>query len=489
MVQSLVDMRRDCVNYAHLARLFRSQLLNVAQLVEPVNDEKERDGPLGQLQSSDPDKLRRLKERLVNPPESRATRITVEHDIHSAFEGDQEFFREFILLAESPAFNEHLKNSLVDGIEELSRSEDCDKTVQFAETVIALQVMAKFLAFLNFYPYTSGDHFPEHVFHQLSHLRRGQREPIDLLMYIEEAFHKGRLILIVPWVVTYLTLADPVSFSLPGFQSALCYLVYLYRKAELAPGNSFFVRILLSWLFDQPNFPRPLLVKSNDELLVEFRSHSIAEDTLPKLDQCLLLDSSLIHQCCPFLWSWKHLLTDFACSDAKRSGKKALVSRKITPISAEESPSPVKTPAIKSLQQTLEENFFHNQPSSVKRTVEFVAERLASNIVRDVRHQLIPRLVLNAQATLNSWAKVDNQQRLEALCRDLCVDVRKEAVSLAISATASLDTTLVALLPNDLLPQVKKICVTIASRLTHEKVDDWINLHVTVGKALVRPTQ
>ena len=46
MIQSLVDLRRDCVNYAHLARLFRSQLLNVAQL---VNDEEETDGPLGNI--------------------------------------------------------------------------------------------------------------------------------------------------------------------------------------------------------------------------------------------------------------------------------------------------------------------------------------------------------------------------------------------------------------------------------------------------------
>lgn len=487
MIQSLVDLRRDSVNYAHLARLFRSQLLNVAQLVKPIHTEEEADGPLSQLQSSDPDKLRRLKERLINPPESRQARyVGGENDIKIAFVGDQEFFRDFILLAASPAFNEHLKNSLVAGIEDLSRSEECDSRAQFAETVIALQVMAKFLAFLNFYPYTSADHLPEHIFHHLSRLRSSQREPIDLQSHMAEAFQKGRLVLVVPWIVTYITLADPVSLCLPGFHPLLCRLVFTYRKAELAPANSFFVRILLSWLFDQPNFPRSLLAKTDDELLVELHQYSLADDQLPQLDQSQLVDSSLIHQCCPFLWSWKHLLTEFASSDAKSSGEKTAASRKITPVSAEEStPSPVKTSAVKSLQQSLEENFFHNQPSSVKRTVEFVAERLASNIVRDIRHQIIPRLALSAQADLRSWTKVDDPPRLETVCRKLCVDVRNEAVSSAASAVASLDATLAALLPNDLLPPVRKVCVVIASKLTHGKVLDWINLHVTMGNILL----
>ena len=493
MIQSLVDLRRDCVNYAHLARLFRSQLLNVAQLVKPMNNQEEQDGPLGQLQSSDPDKLRRLRERLINPPDSRPTRsVGVDNDIKVCFEGDQEFFRDFIILAASPSFNEHLKNSLLSGIEDLSSSKDVDDRAQFAENVIALQVMAKFLGFLHFYPHASADHLPEHIFHHLGRLRISQREPIDLVGYIKEAFHKGRLVLVVPWIVSYLTLADPVSFCLPGFHSAFGHLIFIYRKAELAPANAFLVRISLSWLFDQPNFPLTLLAKSDDELVVEFRlNHSLAvDDQLPRLDQSKhLVDPNLIHQCCPFLWSWKHLLAEFACSDAKSSGEgKISVSRKITPVSAEDSPSPVKVPAVKSLQQSLEENFFQNQPASVKRTVEFVAERLASNVVRDVRHQIIPRLVQNAQTSLKTRRNsIDDRQSInkdpvESLCRQLCHQVRNESALSATSAVASIESTLTALLPNDLLPQVKRVCVSIASNLTHVKVVDWIQLHVTNGK-------
>ena len=481
MIQTLVDLRRDCVNYAHLARLFRSQLLNVAQLVKPLTEEEESEGFLSQLQFTDPDKLRRLRERLINPSRTAGG----EHTSKMAFEGDQEFFRDFILLAASPAFNEHLKISLVSGIEDLTRSDDCENEAQFAETVIALQVMAKFLAFLHFYPHASSDRLPEHIFHHLSKLRVSQREPIDLLHYIEEGFRRGRLILIVPWVVTYLALADQVSLCLSGFHPVLCSLIAIYKKPQLTSAGQFFLRILLSWFFEQPHFPRSLLAKPEEELLVDVKKHYCAEDQSVRLDQCSFVDSNLIFQCCPFLWSWKHLLTEFACSDAKNSGEKSIISRKITPVSAEENLSPAKSPGVKSLQQSLEDNFFNNQPSSVKRTVDFVAERLASNIVRDIRHQVIPRLALSAQVTVKSWSRVDDTHRIDALCRNLCSDVRSEATSVTVSATASLDATLTALLPNDMLPQVKKVCIAITSKLTHGKVFDWVNLHVTVGNVTV----
>lgn len=477
-----MDMKKDCINFVHLARLFRSQLLDVAQLVETEADE-ESDAFLSQLQSSDPDKLRRLKERLTNPSETNISRSNCSDAPYKlAFEGDQEFFRDFIILASSPSFNEHLKNSLIDGIEELSYSEDFDDQDRFADTVIALQVMAKFLAFLRFHPHMSEDHLPEHIFHHLSELRSTQREPIDLLGHISDAYIEGRLILTVPWIVTYFSLADPVSLCLADCHPVLGCLVFIYRGAEFHPKTAFFIRLLLSWLFDQPNFPRSLLVKSDQELQAELRTQTSSDKKRAQLDNCPLVTSNIIYQCCPFIMTWKHLFTDFACLDAKSHTEKSTLTRKITPISADESPSPTKARTVKSLQCSLEENFFHNQPSSVKRTVEFIAERLASNIVRDIRHRVIPHLAQSAQAKLRTWPQNTDTRKIEELCRDLCSSVRKEAASTANTAVSSVNATLAALLPNDLLPAVREMCVSITTKLTREKVLDWLNLHVTLGK-------
>jgi len=240
--------------------------------------------------------------------------------------------------------------------------------------------------------------------------------------------------------------------------------------------------------------PRSLLTKTDTELMTEIQKKrtelysinavdgSSSTSTAGRLDELIVVESTLIYQCCPFLWTWKHLLSDFACSDARSSSDgRSLTSRKITPVSAEE--NNVVTAkgfaAVKSLQTSLEDNFFHNQPSSVKRTVDFVAERVASNIVRDVRHQIIPRVSLDAQAAGN-----DNRPQTidDSFCKRLCESVRLQAAERVSSSSASLDSTLSVLLPNDLLPAVKQVCCAVAARLTNEKVTEWLQLHVTISK-------
>lgn len=52
---------------------------------------------------------------------------------------------------------------------------------------------------------------------------------------------------------------------------------------------------------------------------------------------------------------------------------------------AEGSPRGTTTPASTSCQVQLAEAFFHNQPPSLRRTVEFVAERIGSNCVKHIK--------------------------------------------------------------------------------------------------------
>lgn len=42
------------------------------------------------------------------------------------------------------------------------------------------------------------------------------------------------------------------------------------------------------------------------------------------------------------------------------------------------------------LQLQLEDNFFHNNPSSVRKTTEFVIERVSSNVIKKIRTKIIP---------------------------------------------------------------------------------------------------
>ena len=40
----------------------------------------------------------------------------------------------------------------------------------------------------------------------------------------------------------------------------------------------------------------------------------------------------------------------------------------------------------------LEDNFFHNQPTSVRKTTDFVVERVSSNVIKTLRGQVLPSL-------------------------------------------------------------------------------------------------
>ena len=56
-------------------------------------------------------------------------------------------------------------------------------------------------------------------------------------------------------------------------------------------------------------------------------------------------------------------------------------------------------------QVALEKNFFHNQPSALRRSVDFLAERLASNVIRKVRTKTSAESYdpLTSLAILNSF--------------------------------------------------------------------------------------
>lgn len=95
-------------------------------------------------------------------------------------------------------------------------------------------------------------------------------------------------------------------------------------------------------------------------------------------------------------------------------------------------------------------------------------------------------MAAEALAVLKSWASGQQNSgqdgRIDELSRKLCDRVKQEAALRANPDCTFLDGTLLsALLPNDMLPTVRKVCAAIVAQEIREKVSDWINLHVTVG--------
>jgi codanin-1 len=66
------------------------------------------------------------------------------------------------------------------------------------------------------------------------------------------------------------------------------------------------------------------------------------------------------------------------------------------------------------LQQQLEEAFFNGQPVSLRKTVEFVSERVASTCVKYVCGTLVPSHKKNALERLKSTIVFDPQDDVES---------------------------------------------------------------------------
>ena len=195
---------------------------------------------VGNLFKSNPEKFFRLQQRLVAPQSTTAGPCP-----SPGFTETEEFFREFIVAAMSPSFNRYLMDSFIVKINELnnmSLDESLDKSmeettkedksrklqVKFASCLITLRTLAKFLGFLVFSPYHSGD-FPAAVKDTLISARNQVTQQIDLMFYLQKAEKEQRLVLTLPWVIEYLSMMDSVSPYLTYYSEVFDFLHHIYR--------------------------------------------------------------------------------------------------------------------------------------------------------------------------------------------------------------------------------------------------------------------
>lgn len=73
------------------------------------------------------------------------------------------------------------------------------------------------------------------------------------------------------------------------------------------------------------------------------------------------------------------------------------------------------------VQLQLEENFFHNHPASMKRIVDFVAERTASNFIKKFRSAALQKSIASCrialQKLMESYASSSPSSKAKVNCR------------------------------------------------------------------------
>ncbi|KAM5235369.1 codanin-1 isoform 2-T2 [Ctenodactylus gundi] len=502
-IRAMMGQLSAACSHSHFVRLFQKQLLQMCQNPGGAGGSVLGEAPdvLSMLGADKLGRLRQLQERLAAPQSSGGPCPP------PTFPGCQGFFRDFILSADSFQFNQHLMDSLSLTIRELDGlplpqyepGEDVgDSDVdwqgerrQFAVLLLSLRLLAKFLGFVAFLPYRGPEPPPTRELQDSVLALRSQIPPVlDVRALLQQGLRAHRAVLTVPWLVEFLSLADHIVPLLDYYRSVFTLLLRLHRSLVLSQESSgkvcFLNKLLLlavlGWLFQIPTVPEDLFFL--DESQVDtFEIDTAASEC--GLDSVPVVDQQLLYTCCPYIGELRKLLAAWVSGSSGRSGG---FVRKITPTSTAGlgARAPQSSPG---LQAQLAQAFFHNQPPSLRRTVEFVAERIGSNCVKHMKATLVADLVRQAESLLQEQRVTQGQegedpaQLLEILCAQLCPHGTQALTQGREFCQRKSPGAVRALLPEETPAAVLSSAENIAVGLAAEKACTWLSANIT---ALIR---
>ncbi|XP_035303024.1 codanin-1 isoform X8 [Cricetulus griseus] len=502
-IRAMMDQLSAACSHSHFVRLFQKQLLQMCQSPGSTGGSVLGEAPdvLNMLGADKLGRLRQLQERLIAPQSSGGPCPP------PTFPGCQGFFRDFIMSASSFHFNQHLMDSLSLKIRELNGlplpqhepgDEDGESDVdwqgerrQFAVVLLSLRLLAKFLGFVAFLPYRGPEPPPTRELQDSILALRSQVPPVlDIRALLQQGLWARRAVLTVPWLVEFLSFADHIVPLLDYYRSVFTLLLHLHRSLVLSKENEgemcFLNKLLLlavlGWLFQIPTVPEDLFFLDDgqvDALEVDTATSEHGLDSVPVVDQ------QLLYTCCPYIGELRKLLASWVSGSSGRSGG---FVRKITPTTTTSLGTlPPKT--SQGLQAQLAQAFFHNQPPSLRRTVEFVAERIGSNCVKHIKATLVADLVNQAESLLQEHLVTQGQQGgdpaqlLEFLCSQLCPHGAQALTQGREFCQRKSPTAVRALLPEETPAAVLSSAENIAVGLATEKACSWLSANIT---ALIR---
>uniref|UniRef100_A0A8C4KNM7 Codanin 1 n=1 Tax=Dromaius novaehollandiae TaxID=8790 RepID=A0A8C4KNM7_DRONO len=421
---------------------------------------------LNMLGSDNLSRLKRLQERFVVPQSIRGPCPP------PSFTGCQQFFRDFILSAGSYQFNQHLVDSLclkileLDGLTLIEHEhsdgeadmDEQDEKKHFTVVLLSLRLLAKFLGFLVFLPYRTMEQPTRDLLESAVVLRN--RPVLDVLKLLRQSIRDRRAILTIPWIVEFLSLVDHIAPFLDYYRKVFCLLLQVIDLESSGWGASL--------LFRNFSFTETESICSGDGTWL-YGILSLDCSPAYGIDDCF----------CTFLFTGelRKLLASFVAGSGAKNGG---FVRKITPTAAE-SLAPKPSVTQRKLQAELEQAFFHNQPPSLRRTVEFVAERVGSNCVKHIKATLVAELVQRAEVMLQDKVKEEDAHH-DKLLEEVCTHLYEEGAQALIRGREFCrkkgPEAVRVLLPEETSAAVLNSAEDIAVELATEKACGWLSANI-----------
>ena len=358
-----------------------------------------------------------------------------------------------------------------------------DAMEMFSNCVLTSRVLAKFLGYLNFFPYKCNEKRSDNLAGDYQQLRSITSPALDVNQLLQTSLESGRCVLLIPWLVHYMSHIDIYSVRLPYYQQLLMSLheYFLGLKSQLVSAPNLAATLLqyvaLSWLFNLSQFEDVDLKAKT--ISVKYREAVLDSSPIPNI--------RLVYECSDMLRSAKNLLIEYIMG--MRS--KVNVSRKITPLTAESSTERnTLTYPAPTIQQSLEENFFHNQPTSLKKSVGFIAERVSSSYIKEFRANRLASSLLEQRLSLYDLAKnISLVSEVKSLLSPIIEVKAKHLVDtlhdLALNGVEEYMHERVAnilqlLLPSDTESYIITICNRVILQQGMNRVSKWLSTNLTL---------
>uniref|UniRef100_A0A182R1R6 Codanin-1_C domain-containing protein n=1 Tax=Anopheles funestus TaxID=62324 RepID=A0A182R1R6_ANOFN len=515
-VRAMLDILNHPINMSHLAKLFS------AQLIISFNFDNSASELQMALPNIDLTKLSKLRQRLVGPSIFSTQYL---------FPGSQMFFRDFIVASENhQIFIEQLKAVLIHellqmngstyevfsicGVANTTRSE----YVVRPETIATMRLLAKFIGFIIARPFQYEGGRNTIVENRQIELRNMLLPPFDVQPILLRSIAERKLVITVPWLVQYLSMLDLVTLRLRYYEELFRMLHDIYKSSSVCgfaansdlfviPTSRFIVRSCLDWLFDQPNVPEEYY--NSSEMLSSIINDNATDQPAgvvkhskdPIVFNALL--ENILSAACPFLADFRvSVMPSRVEKTVSRTGRYRHITTRYSGIVTQHQSSVVNELATTldisstsaghnrsksshgNVQQRLVEGFLQSQSQSLRRTVELIVDRSTSAVIKDFQM----RFILPEKKTVNDRIAEVKAVDLENTKRTI-LNICDEALDLINNTWEShvpkmlnkrITEAFDALLPEETLDPVRKLCKNIALEKCLQKSGEWRQSYMSI---------
>ena len=487
-VAFIFSLSKDFANYFHLARLFLAQLMqcctgsstaNVEQTIADLIKSK------ATTNQSTPNvcesKMKKLNRRF-NQQDQKVMAT------QSSFTGEEIFFYEFIVACNNYSFLTILQSLLVAKITELNDPHLLMDAIDFDENnleiasrfctdLLNLQLLAKFLGLIVFMPFYSKMNASSTTSRaNLANLneivKNMHSEESTLCRKINEMIRgslRGKhLISTLPWVIQFLNQMDSNTTGLANYEQTFALLVDIYHELGLKAGryqidrmNYAYLRLVFGNFFEKYLFVFyvRLFEVTSTELLC-----CVDDAELKTLDSFQLINKKFLSACFPKLFVIKEML--------KQGAQQTVEIRKIKPLALNGLNESLSTPPAKPEKRNLvqiefEENFFRLHTDSLRKTVEFVADRLHSKCIKSLRHDVIKKV------KRETFARHSDLSKTQTILEEIKQESLRFVNEFAGAHVGSLVDLLVS--EHDFSSNTIGIAKSIALRMLLDKCLNWMS--------------